>query len=97
MSQETSNVKAGGGFNASPWLDAGSVAPSTKRYRINWPHNHKTLRAGDVVVMTQTPRLENMLLRESDMTLHVLQDDSDQYVHMVEASNDKPFPVPEVK
>lgn len=71
------------------WLDAGSVAPSMKRYRIIWPHNHKTLRAGDVVVMTETPRYENLLLREPDMTLHGLQDDSDQYVHMVEASNEK--------
>ena len=92
MSQETSNVEAGGGFAAAPWLDAGSVAPSMKRYRIIWPHNHKTLRAGDVVVMTETPRLENMLLREPDMTLHVLQDDSDQYVHMVETPNDQALP-----
>lgn len=37
--------------------------------------------------MTETPSHENMLLRESDMTLHRLQDASGQYVHMVEASN----------
>ena len=87
MNQETSNVQSGAAVACSAWIDAGSVAPSMKRYRIICPHNHKTPRAGDVVVMTETPRLENMLLREPDMTLHVLQDDSDQYVHMVEASN----------
>ena len=73
----------------SAWLDAGGIAPSMTRYRVTWPHEHKTLRAGDVVVMTETPSLENMLLREPDMTLHRLQDDGGQYVHMVEASNDQ--------
>lgn len=63
-----------------------------KRYRITHPHDHKTLRPGDVVVMTETPTYENLLLRELDMTLHRLQDGSDQYVHMVEASNTQPQP-----
>jgi hypothetical protein len=83
------NDKSDGGeaVRCSAWLDAGSIAPSMKRYRITWAHDHKTLCVGDVVVMTETPRLENMLLREPDMTLHKLQDDHDQYVHMVEASN----------
>lgn len=72
---------------ASAWLGAGTVAPSMKRYRIIWPHGHKTLRVGDVVVMTESPSCDNMLLREPDMTLHRLQDDDGQYVHMVDASN----------
>lgn len=69
------------------WLDAGRVAPSTKRYRIMHAHDHKKLRAGDVVVMTESPTFDNLLIREPDMTLHRLQDDDGQYVHMVEASN----------
>jgi hypothetical protein len=71
------------------WLDACFVAPSMKRYRVTWPHAHKTLRVGDVVVMTESPSYDNFLLREPDMTLHRLQDDCGQYVHMVEASNTK--------
>ncbi len=63
-------------------LDAGNVPPSLRRYRITIPHDHETLRTGDVVVMTETPSLDNLLLRESDMTLHNLRDKSDQYVHM---------------
>lgn len=66
------------------WLDAGAVAPSMKRYRITWPHEHKTLRVGDVVEMIETPLREHMLLRFPDMTEHRLQDDSGQYVHLID-------------
>lgn len=65
-------------------LSAGSVEPSHKRYRVTGPPEHKTLNAGDVVVMTQTPTLQNMLVRESDLTLHHLTDEYDQNVHLVE-------------
>ena len=67
-----------------PPLDAGSIEPSTKRYIVSFPHAHKTLRTGDVVVMIETPRKEKFLLRESDMTMHWLTDDGDQYVHLEE-------------
>lgn len=65
-------------------IDAGHVAPSSKRYRITFPHDHKKLKAGDIVIMTETPDFANLLLREQDMTLHRLADDSDQYVHLEE-------------
>lgn len=65
-------------------LDAGSIAPSMKRYRVTNPHSHKTLKAGDIVVMAEGPRCENVLILEPQMTLHPLQDSNDQYVHLVE-------------
>ncbi len=69
-----------------PHMDAGSVAPSTKRYSVTNPHDHRTLKAGDSVVMVEAPNLDNLLLREPDMTLHRLQDKHDQYVHLIEAT-----------
>lgn len=85
----TEQEKAPTPVACSDWLDAGSVAPSCKRYVVTWPHGHKHLKGGDVVVMVETPRLDNCLLRESDMTLHHLQGQSDQYIHLAEvkASN----------
>jgi len=65
-------------------IDAGNVAPSSKRYRVSWAHKHKTLSMGDIVIMAVTPRQDNFLLRLSDFTLHWLSDDSDQYVHLEE-------------
>lgn len=76
--------KDGAAVACSAWLDAGLVPQSMRRYRITYPHDHKSLRAGDVVVMTRYSAYGNLLLRESDMTLHRLQDNRDQYVHMVE-------------
>lgn len=72
---------------AEAWLDAGTISPSLVRYRVTWPHAHKTLRAGDVVVMTKSPLYENMLLREPDMTLHRLVDENGQHVHLVALVN----------
>lgn len=68
-------------------LDAGQIPASMKRYVVTWTHNHKTLKTGDVVVMTEDREFRNWLLREPDMTLHSLQDESGQYVHLGEASN----------
>lgn len=65
-------------------IDAGGVAVSPLRYRVTWPHKHPSLRIGDVVVMTETPRHENLLLRLEDTTLHVLADENGQYVHLIE-------------
>ncbi len=68
-------------------MNAGQVAPSMRRYLITDAHDHKTLRCGDVVVMSETPRtLENLFIREPDMTLHELQDESSQYVHVSEVT-----------
>lgn len=64
-------------------FDAGCVVPSPARYRVTFTHQHKTLNEGDVVVMVEAPNHVNLLLRESDMTLHRLQDRFEQYVHLV--------------
>lgn len=79
----------GSRFDCKPWVDAGMVPPSMTRWIITHPHAHKTLQRGDVVVMTETPTLENVLLREPDMSLHALQDEHGQYVHMRKASTEK--------
>lgn len=79
----TDRADADGRLSLTDGLDAGSVAASAKRYRITYLHDHKTLRIGDVVVMTESPQLDNLLLRVPDMTLHRLRDDNEQYVHMI--------------
>lgn len=84
---QTNNDAASEAFLTTIGLDAGYVTPSTKRYRITWPHSHKTLKTDDVVVMTQSPEYGYLLFRESDMTLHYLQDDIGQFVHMIEVTN----------
>lgn len=68
-------------------LSAGSVAASSRRYVVICTHRHLGLKIGDIVVMLETPRprFDNYLLRVSDMTLHSLEDESDQYVHLTEA------------
>jgi hypothetical protein len=68
-------------------VDAGDVVPSSARYVVTYAHRHKTLVVGDVVVMTETPSMDNLLLREADMTLHKLLDSSQQYVHLAKAPN----------
>lgn len=69
-------------MNAKIPIDAGCIAPSCKRYEVILPHKHMTLEAGDIVIMTETPDLDNLLLREKDMTLHRLSDQDGQYVHI---------------
>ena len=63
-------------------LDAGNITQSPKRYIVTFPHKHKTLVVGDVVVLVENSRLDYFLLRVADMTLHVLKDDHGQYVHL---------------
>jgi hypothetical protein len=75
---------SGGAPASGSMLDAGGVAPSKRRYVVTHPHAHKTLKTGDVVVMVCTPQFCNLLLRTEDMTLHELEDEHDQYVHLVE-------------
>jgi hypothetical protein len=72
----------------SDWLNAGDVPPSGKMYVITWPHDHETLKAGDVGTIIENSVLENVFRRESDMTLHPLKDGMGQYVHLTEASNE---------
>lgn len=63
----------------------GCIEPSVRQYIVTQTHDHLTLKPGDLVVMTITPETgRNLLLRISDMTLHVLVDLNEQYVHLVE-------------
>ena len=69
---------------------AGMVAPSPKRrHRVVFAQPHGTLNAGDVVVVLELPGggMSNVLLRESDMTLHRLQDLYEQYVILENVEN----------
>ena len=84
---KTENENAAKLVRSDDLLDAGSVTASDIRYVVTIPHNHKTLKSGDVVVMTETPMRHNLLIRISDMTLHRLTDEYDQYVHLSESSN----------
>lgn len=61
-------------------IDAGGVEPGTSEYVVAWAGNHTTLRVNDLVVMVETPDYENMLLRKSDLTLHSIVDERNQYV-----------------
>ncbi|MFA5635707.1 MAG: hypothetical protein WC977_07355 [Anaerovoracaceae bacterium] len=63
-------------------LDAGAIVPSTMRYTVTNPHDHDTLKAGDVVVLVADHLINYFLLRTEDMTLHSLKDGGDQYVHL---------------
>lgn len=66
-------------------MDAGQVSPGPERWRVTYLHRHETLKVGDIVIMTETPRragMVNLLFRPSDSTLHLLQDEHDQYVHV---------------
>lgn len=65
-------------------ISAGQVPPSKKTYRVVYAHSHPFLFNEDVVVMVETPDLQNLLLRLADMTLHSLADGHGQYVHLQE-------------
>jgi hypothetical protein len=67
-------------------ITAGIVTPSQKVWVITDAHDHKKLKEGDRVIMTETPSFQNLLYRPSDDTLHDLSDDHEQYVHMEEAT-----------
>ena len=64
-----------------PEVDAGKVVPGPALYEVTYAHNHKTLKAGNLVRMVEDPRYNNLLLR-TDWTLHWLTDEQDQYVHL---------------
>ena len=64
-----------------PEVDAGQVPPGPTLYEVTYTHKHQTLKRGDLVRMVEDPRYNNLLLR-TDWTLHLLQDEHDQYVHL---------------
>lgn len=65
-------------------VDAGAVAPNTgRRYFVSYAYRHETLRVGDIVRMVEAKDARMYLLRD-DFSLHRLEDDRGQYVHLRE-------------
>jgi hypothetical protein len=55
-------------------VSAGRVAPDGQtRWVIAFAGDHKTLKAGDVVVMTEGPGFTNLFVRPADLTVHAIQ------------------------
>ena len=66
-------------------IPAFRAMPGPWKYLVSAPHGHKTLKDFDVVTMVEAPlpAFENLLLRESDWTLHQLQNEAGEYVNLV--------------
>jgi len=69
-------------------VSAGNVCCSPTVYVVVDTHKHRTLALGDRVVMTEDPQYRNLLIRLSDYTLHALEDEYDQYVHLSKEGSD---------
>lgn len=63
-------------------MHAGSISPSSNKYLVSDPHDHRSLKHGDIVVLSESPGRHNLIIRLSDMSLHQLKDEYDQYVHL---------------
>lgn len=62
-------------------LDSGDIGVDGKIYIVTYAHAHKTLKIGDRVVMGSIEKY-NALVRTTDYTLHAVQDEYGQYVHL---------------
>jgi hypothetical protein len=62
-------------------LSAARVPCGTALYEVVFTHGHRTLRRGDLVRMLEDPQYHNVLLR-TDWTLHSLQGEDGDYVHL---------------
>lgn len=68
----------------SELISAARIAPDDGQfYRVAVFGDHKTLKVGDVVVMRQTPRNDNVFVRLSDLSVHSISDKLDGYVWVV--------------
>lgn len=67
---------------------AGITEPGPTVYRVTFAHEHNTLKEGDLVRVTEDPRVapERWLSKCSDGSLHFLTGRDDQFVHLVELS-----------
>lgn len=63
-------------------INSGKIAPSDQRYKVVMEQGVESLYPGDLVIMVVTPIPDNKnyWLRLTDMSLHHLSDDNDQYV-----------------
>lgn len=68
-------------------IDSGDVGPSQKTYRVTWPHDHETLKTGDLVRIVLDPSKNTLILRVDDSSLHPVQDKHKQYVHLEEVAS----------
>lgn len=68
-------------------LHAWNASPGRTKYVVTESHDHKYLTKGNVVVVVEDPQNNNWLLRLSDMSLHHLTGQSDQYVHLSRADS----------
>jgi hypothetical protein len=64
-------------------LSAGAVPPGPAHLTVTHTHEHKSLRIGDVVIMRETPRMDNVVIRISDMTIHDIIGQGGQYIHLL--------------
>jgi len=69
-------------------ISAGKVCAGPNPYVVVELHDHKTLKLGDVVRMSESMNGDLFLIR-TDYTIHSITDDYDQYVHL-EDRKDKP-------
>lgn len=69
-------------MNGRSSLHAGDAVPGPRRYVVTDAHHHKNLTEGSIVVVVGDPKSNNWLLRLSDMSLHHLTGQADQYVHL---------------
>lgn len=63
-------------------INSGKIAPSDTRYKVVMEQGVASLFPGDLVIMVVTPipDQKNYWLRLTDMSLHHLSDEHDQYV-----------------
>lgn len=60
------------------------VAPDPKvTYHVAHAGDHPTLKTGDRVLMTETPKHQNLLLRTDDYSLHGLMNKDEAYVILI--------------
>lgn len=71
-------------IRADALVGADFVSPGAETaYLVAYAPGHKTLMAGDRVVMCETPKFDNVLLRITDNTLHSLQNEDGRYAVLV--------------
>jgi hypothetical protein len=79
-------------------MSAGAVKPDgVTRYVVAFCHSHRTLSVGDVVLMTETPTLENVFVRVRDHSVHSLRYEGGYVLVVSDASIPKAAPTQDPK
>lgn len=66
-------------MNNSKVMTTYTLKPNTGVKYVVLSHDHKTLKAGDVIVVSETASFENVLVRASDLTVHAMTTANDEY------------------